>query len=351
MIIRKILPQEKEIYNSVVNHPLQSWEWGEFKEKTGMRAVRLGVFEKGKITAGFQILFRPILKLSYSVGHLLKSPLPSEQLITALRELADEEKAIFIKLEPDYVVRRWSNLKGKVQKPAVEDKKVDLTKIGLGAAKKTFFASYSFSLDLTKTEEELLANMASKTRYNIRLAQRNGVVVEEKSDKEGLEIFIDLLQETLKRQKFFLHSPGYFEKMWDVLAPAGISHILLAKHKDEILNAWMLFTWKYRIFYPYGSSSSKNRNLMGSNLICWEAIRFGKKLGCKSYDMWGSLGPDADPKNPWFGFHKFKLGYGGDLVKFVGSWDLVLNRPLYRAAHFANSIRWGLLRLRRKLPL
>jgi len=350
MIIRKILPEEKEIYNSVISHPLQSWQWGEFKKRTGMRVIRLGVFEKGKIIGGFQILFRSISKLSLSVGQLLKCPLPDGEVVGALKELAEEQKAIFIKVEPDYVVRRWDNFKGKVQKPPAEDKKIDLTKIGLELAEKPFFDPYSFGLDLTKTEEELLANMAGKTRYNIRLAQRNGLAVEEKSDQEGLEIFINLLQETLKRQKFFLHSPGYFEKMWKVLAPAGISHILLAKHKDKILNAWMLFTWKNRIFYPYGASSSENRNLMGSNLICWEAIRFGKKLGCKSFDMWGGLGPDADPKDPWFGFHKFKLGYGGDLVKFVGSWDLVLNKPLYRAVHFANSIRWGLLHLRRKLP-
>ncbi len=350
MIVRRVLEEEREIYNQVVDHPLQSWQWGEFKEKTGMRAVRLGLFEKGKIAAGFQILFRPIPKLAYSVGHLLKSPLPSEQLIAALRELAEEEKAIFIKLEPDYVIRRWRNIKGKPEEELFQEEKIDLGKLGLSQAKKALFDPYSFILDLTKSEDELLSNMHHKTRYNIRLAQKKGVVVEEKSDQEGLEIFVNLLQETLKRQKFYLHSPDYFRKMWQILAPARIAHILLARYKEKVLNAWMLFVWKDRLFYPYGASSSELRNLMASNLICWEAIRFGKKMGCKTFDLWGGLGPKADPAHPWYGFHRFKLGYGADLVEYIGSWDLVTNPWLYQAVHFADSLRWKLLRLRRRLP-
>ena len=349
MIIRRVLEKERETYNQVVEHPLQSWEWGEFKEKTGMRAVRLGVFEKGKIVAGFQVLLRPIPKLGYSVGHLLKSPLPNNQLITALRELADEEKAIFIKLEPDYIIRRWRNIKGKPEEEPVQEEKISLDKLGLDRAKKPLFDPYSFILDLTKSEDELLANMHHKTRYNIRLAQKKGVIVEEKSDQEGLEIFIDLLQETLRRQKFYLHSPDYFRKMWRILAPAGIAHILLARYQEKVLNAWMLFVWKDKLFYPYGASSSEQRNLMASNLICWEAIRFGKKMGCKSFDLWGGLGPKADPDHPWYGFHRFKLGYGADLVEYVGSWDLVVQPLLYQVVTRLDSLRWRILRLKRRL--
>ena len=350
MIIRRVLEEEKENYNQVINHPLQSWEWGEFKEKTGMRAVRLGVFRKGKIIIGFQILFRPIPKLAYSVGHLLKSPLPNDQLIAALKELAREERAIFIKLEPDYIIRRWRNLKGKPEETPFQKEKVNLEQFGLKKAKKPLFDPYSFILDLTKSEDELLANMHHKTRYNIRLAQKKGVMVEEKSNQEGLEIFIRLLQETLKRQKFYLHSPDYFRKMWQVLAPAGIARILIARYQEKVLNAWMLFIWKDRIFYPYGASSSEWRNLMASNLICWEVIRFGKKKGCKIFDLWGGLGPNADPNHPWYGFHRFKLGYGPELVEYIGSWDLIVSPWFYQLVHFGDKLRWQLLRLRRKLP-
>ncbi len=351
MIIRKVLPEEKDTYNEVVGHPLQTWQWGEFKEKTGMKVVRLGIFDKGKIIDGIQVLFRQIPKLSLSVGQILKGSLPNQQVVGALSELAQGEKAIFIKIEPDYIVRRWKNEKGKIQKPPTKDEKIDLTKIGLRLARKPLFDPHSFLLDLTKTEDELMSQMHSKTRYNIRLAQRHGVVAKEQSDKEGLEIFINLLQETLKRQKFYMHSPDYFRKLWQVLHPAGIAHILLARYQEKVLNAWMLFIWKNRIFYPYGASSSEHRELMASNLICWELIKFGKNKGCKIFDMWGSLGPDADQNHSWYGFHKFKLGYGGELVEFVSSRDLVVNSILYEGLQFADSIRWKLLRLRRKFPI
>jgi len=334
----------------VINHPMQSWQWGEFKEKTGMKVVRLGAFEKGKLVDGFQILFRPLPKLPLSAGQLLKGSLPDEELVKALSELAQEEKAIFIKVEPDYIVRRWQNEKGRIKEPPIKDEKIDLAKIGLTKAKKPFFDPNSFILDLTQSEDELLANMHSKTRYNIRLAQRKGVVVEEKSDNESLEIFIKLLQKTLKRQGFYMHSPDYFRKLWQVLHPEGIAHMLLAKHEEDVLAAWMLFIWKDRIFYPYGASSDRKRNLMASNLICWEAIRFGRKKGCQSFDMWGCLGPSPSEAHPWYGFHKFKLGYGGDLIEFVGSWDLITSYPLYQGFQLADGLRWKLLRLRRKLP-
>ena len=68
---------------------------------------------------------------------------------------------------------------------------------------------------------------------------------------------------------------------------------------------------------------------MANNLTAWEAIKLGKKLDLKKFDMWGALGPNANPKDPWFGFHKFKQGYGGKLVEYTGTYDLIFNWPLY----------------------
>jgi len=68
---------------------------------------------------------------------------------------------------------------------------------------------------------------------------------------------------------------------------------------------------------------------MANNLIAWEAIKLGKKLDCKNFDMWGALDPNASTKNPWFGFHRFKMGYGGKLVEYIGTYDLVFNWPIY----------------------
>jgi lipid II:glycine glycyltransferase (peptidoglycan interpeptide bridge formation enzyme) len=90
---------------------------------------------------------------------------------------------------------------------------------------------------------------------------------------------------------------------------------------------------------------------MASNLMMWEMIRFGKQQGCKLLDMWGSLGPEPSPKDPWFGFHRFKKGYGGDLVEFLGTFDFVVDYPMYQIFKIADSIRWKLLRLKTKLRI
>ena len=87
---------------------------------------------------------------------------------------------------------------------------------------------------------------------------------------------------------------------------------------------------------------------MASNLLCWEAIKFGKKLGLTKFDMWGALGPNPDKNDPWYGFHRFKEGYGGKLTEFVGSYDLVINPVLYQTYKVADKLRWAALKFKKR---
>jgi len=315
-----------------------------------MRAVRLGIFDKDEMVDGCQVLFRPIPHTSWVVGHSLRGRMPDKDLISALSDLAIEEKAVFIKLEPDYIVRRWSNEKGKVVQPPIVNEAVDFSKFGLVQDPKSLYDPHSFELDLTLSEDDLLANMHAKTRYNIRLAEKKGVEVKVESNEKGLEKFLNLFADTLKRQKFYFHSPEYFRQLWPIFHKAGMVDILTAEYQGKTLSAWILFNFKDRLFYPYGASSSENREIMSSNLICWQAICFGKEKGLKKFDLWGGLGPDADSNHPWYGFHRFKLGYGPDLIDYAGSWDLVNNDMLYSGVKIANKLRWQYLNLRKKLP-
>jgi lipid II:glycine glycyltransferase (peptidoglycan interpeptide bridge formation enzyme) len=350
MIIRKLAASEKAIYNKVVDHPLQSWEWGEFRESLGREVERLGVFERGRLVEGWQIIFHQIPYTNFTVGYFPRGPLPNRRMVSALKELGKEHRAIFIKIEPNVVKKLWRNNKGKIEAEPAEENKLNLASLELTPSSREIFDRYTFVLKVDLPETELLQRMYPKTRYNIRLAQKKGILVEHDNSQSSLAIFLRLFfGETLKRQGFYMHNPDYFRKMWDILSPAGVSHLLLAKYKERVLAAWILFIWKKKLYYPYGASSSQLRNLMASNLICWEAILLGKKKGCRFFDMWGCLPPDADLSHPWYGFHRFKMGYGGDLVEYAGSWDLVLNKPLYRLYGLADNLRWKLLRLRRKM--
>lgn len=346
MIIREVRIEERNDYNRVVSHPLQSWEWGEFREKTGVEVVRLGQFDGSKIVNGFQITLHPIPKIPFTVGYMPKSIIPTREVFSALRDIGLLKRTIFIKLEPN------------IFQPAVEinqsnifsSTKKELLDIGCQFGK-PLFTKYSFMLDLTKTETELLALMKQKTRYNTGLAKRKGVEIIEDNSPQAFENYLRLtFQETTKRQGFYAHTPEYHRKMWQILHPSGIAHLLTAKFEGEILVTWVVFIFNNVLYYPYGASSSKDRNIMASNLMMWEAIKFGKAHGCHSFDMWGSLGPDPDPKDPWIGFHRFKEGYGSTLMEFVGTYDFVIDQPKYQLYNIADNLRWKLLKFKAKLP-
>ena len=111
----------------------------------------------------------------------------------------------------------------------------------------------------------------------------------------------------------------------------------------------MIFVLKDRLFYPYGATAYEFKQVMAPNLLMWEVIRFGQSLKLKSFDMWGSLGPDAKEGELGYGFHRFKQGYGGNLIQFVGTYDYILNKDLYNIYNLADKYRWKILRLKASL--
>ena len=99
--------------------------------------------------------------------------------------------------------------------------------------------------------------------------------------------------------------------------------------KPQALSAWMIYNFKDTLYYPYGASSPEHREVMANNLVAWEAIKLGQKMGLKKFDLWGTLGPETSPNDPRQGFTRFKEGYGGRRVEYLGTFDLIFNDPLY----------------------
>jgi len=317
-------------YNQLVNHPLQSWEWGEFRMATGVKVVRRGVFEDGKLVTGFQLTIHKIPLTPWTIGYLPKGNLPTKEVLEELREIGKEHNCLFIKLEPNVV--------GGVQLEPV-----------LVRSPHPLFTKYSFWLDLTKSEEELLSQMKSKTRYNIRLAKRKGVRIKEDDTDKAFEEYLKLTDQTIKRQGFFAHTKDYHRKMWETLQPIGMAHLLKAEYKGETIATWIVFLYNNVLYYPYGASSTKYKEVMASNLLMWEVIRWGKEHGARLFDMWGALGTEPDPKDSWYGFHRFKEGYGAKHTKFIGTFDLVLKPVLYNAYNLIYKLRGVYLKIRSSL--
>ena len=343
MITRILYDEEATLYDSVVTHPIQTWSWGKFLKTQGHTVYRLGVFNKNKLISAYSLNFHQVPHTKYTVGVLQRGPKVDTEMLTNIKNIGQKENAIFIKIEPDLIAKNIDPDGGESNINSLPD--FD----NLVVSPKVAFFPHSFVIDLSQSEDQLLANMHTKTRYNIRVANRHNVVVSEKTDDQGFSDYLDLLWSTTKRQGFYLHSKSYHQKLWKTLKKTGMVHILLATYQGKILTTMMFFSIKDRFFYPYGASLNQNRNVMASTLTMWEAVRLGKKLGCTNFDMWGSLGPNAKVSENGYGFHKFKQGFGGQLVQFVGTYDYVLNQNLYKIYNLVDKYRWKLLRIKANL--
>lgn len=333
MKYRELTDTDKNGYNKLVLHPLQSWEWGDFRKSTGINVVRIGFFENNTLSEVLQLTFHPIPHTNFTVGYLPKGPIPKQEHLSALKEIGGKYQAVFIQIEPN--IEKSSNFKFQLSE--------------LRPSTRPLFTKHTFFIDLSLSESKLLENFHPKTRYNIRLAQKHGVTIAEENTEEAFTAYIALTHETTKRQGFYAHKPIYHQRMWEFLRPAGIVHLFTARYKGKILAAWILFLFNGVLYYPYGASSSAHKEVMASNLMMWETIRWGKKHGATSFDLWGT--PGADPKltDAYYGFHKFKMGYGPRLVEFLGSYDLILKQPHYAIFTLLDKLRWFFLKLKTKL--
>lgn len=343
MLIREIRKEEKHLHNSVIKHPLQSWQWGDFRATTGVKVERIGCFKDGHPHHSLQVTFHPLPLIGKTVGYFPKGFLPNENQLAALKQLAKKHNALFIKLEP--------NIAAPADQPSNHTEIKKFLQNNDCQPGRPLFTKHTYQLDLTPAQEELFANLSSKTRYNVRVAYKKGVQIFENSTQEGLEQYIKILEETTTRQQFYAHTPEYFRKMWKSLGSTGMMRIFNAVYEDKILVSWIMFVFNNTLYYPYGASRNIHREVMASNLMMWEMILFGQREGLTSLDMWGSLGPNPDKKHPWFGFHRFKKGYGGKLVEFVGTYDLIMDHPTYKIFRIAENLRWKWLRLRTKLKI
>jgi len=328
-------------YNTSVNHPLQTFEWGEFRKRTGLDVIRRGKISGNKINDGYQFTIHKTPNFPYQIGYFPKGNQPTKELVNELEETGQKNFISFIQLEPNIYKSEDLTIDSRL-KPSFHP----------------LFTRYTFILNLTKSEEDLLKDMHQKTRYNVRLSEKRGVKVEIDNSDKAFEEYLALTKETTKRQKFYAHNETYHRLLWDSVGnkkneafnPNKLqANLLTAKYNNKILVAYVLFTFKDHLYYPYGASSSEHREVMASPAAMWGAIKYGKSLRLKIFDMWGAANvPEPKESDPYYGFHRFKQGFGATLTEFVGSYDLVINPINYRLLTVADKIRWAYLKTKKR---
>jgi peptidoglycan pentaglycine glycine transferase (the first glycine) len=326
-------------------HVLQTGEWGELKSAFGWEAVRI---LSGDI--GVQILFRK-LPLGFSVAYVPK-PVFSDRssmsrsddlsrLTGTVTEVATTKLSAKFWAEVDSVCRRHRAVFLKIEPDLWETESLFLLS-------SFFFHPSSFILsphniqpprtiiiDIRGSEEEILARMKQKTRYNIRLAEKKGVTVRAWDD---IPAFHKMMLATGGRDNFGVHSLEYYRRAYDLFHPTGMTELLVAEYEGKPLAALMVFARGHRAWYIYGASTDGERNRMPTYLLQWEAMRWARSKGAEEYDLWGV--PDEDEAtleanfetrhDDLWGVYRFKRGFGGELKRSQQAVDRVYNPLLYK---------------------
>jgi len=300
-------------------HLLQTSSWAAFKQAFGWSAVHV----KAEHCAA-QILLRR-LPLGLSIAYLPKGPLGThwQELWPQVDALCRQHRAIFLQVEPDL----FEPLPNEVR---------TLWLAGFTPEEHTIQPRRTIIVDLTQDEDQLLAAMKQKTRYNIRLAERHGVKVCPSADLEG---FYRMMQTTAQRDGFALHSADYYRRAYAIFEPQGRAVLLEAVLDQKLLAYLMAFLQHERAWYFYGASDDENRNLMPTYLLQWEAMRWAKANGAKTYDLWGI--PDEDEavleeqftsrSDSLWGVYRFKRGFGGEVMRSAPAFIRVYKPLLYKA--------------------
>ncbi|MBI4091156.1 peptidoglycan bridge formation glycyltransferase FemA/FemB family protein, partial [candidate division WWE3 bacterium] len=248
-------------------HVLQSDAWGEAKTKIGTPAVQAG---------GVQFTKHKIPATAFFYGYAPKIN-PFEIDWRELSKKAAENNCVVINFDCPNVPRNDPEA-GAAEKVLSEK---------CSKSPRNTFAGANVILDISPPEDELLAGMHPKTRYNVRYAEKSGIFVREGLEGD-LKTFTKFQRETARRQNFFVHNDSYYETVWETLRKYGMAKLLVAEFKGRPVSAWLFLVYEKTLYYPYGGWNKEHQNLFPNNLLCWEGIKMGKRAGCETFDMWGA---------------------------------------------------------------
>lgn len=308
----------------MIDNFFQSKEWKQFQKAVGKEAV--------DITVGSTTGFGYMETLPF-VGTYMYCPrgpaIPAQEGAKVLEATACSKNARFIRIEPvdETMLSSWRNVFGTRLVKAPHDVQPKET----------------FVVNLTKDETVLLAVMKSKTRYNIRLAQKSGVTVRVTREKKYQDAYIDLIEKTAARKEIAPHPRGYYEKFFTEF-PESSCRLFVAEYEGEVLAANLVFFFGTTATYLHGGSGDHFREKMAPYLLHFEQMKEAQKAGCLFYDFGGVC--TTDTKSDWSGITKFKLGFSPQTptTVFPGCYDIILDAPryaLYNQMHrLKQGIRW-----------
>lgn len=318
--------RDKEIWNNFCTNSgcysfLQSWEWSEFQLATESQVFRMGVFDKKNTLRAIALFIKVVAKrgkyLLCPHGPIFNSG-ENKNVVTAIltfsKELAIKEKCDFVRI--------CSLLEDDQKNAELFDE------LGFSPSPIHTHPELSWILNIEKNEDELLSDMRKTTRYMIRKAQKENVVIEQSDEIKTIEKLWPIYKETAQRQKFTPFSKKFLKKEFEIFSKSDQVKIFLGKYNGETVVAAMIVFFGDSAFYHHSGSLKKHEKIGISYLLQWEVIKEAKRRGLKKYNFWG-ISPDEKPSHPWAGLSLFKKGFGGYSEHYLRSRDFKLKNKYY----------------------
>lgn len=293
---------------------LQTDQWAAFKEKYGWHFRRIN---------NVLILSRPIIagnSMWYAPEVDTLGQKEARELLAIVREQAKADSAFVFRLE--------------LAVPYSQDFVETLEEHGFRKSFERVQPEWRAIVDVRPDIKQILSTMHQKGRYNIRVAERHGVIVEQSTD---INRFYDLYLDTAKRDGFTPRGEGYLR---DFFAMVPGATLFLARKGKSVLAGGIVVFFEDSASYLYGASSSAERQLMAPYLLHWEAMQEAKRRGCLTYDL-GEIPPQEAAGHPLQGLGDFKMKFGAQAVHLMGSWDYVLQPFWYGVFRIAEKLRRG----------
>lgn len=294
---------------------LQSWAWGNLKTRSGWRSVSRYFWTQGDTPrCAISVLRRSLpggLALHYAQrGPILDGRLTEwRPLWQALRERLGREGGTVLKVDPEWSTRE--------ERAVLEESGGRLSRLPIQH-------QATVVVDISGGDQAF-ARLKESTRRNIRLGERNGVVVEASQASAAMDAFYELLVETGQREHFVVRPRTYYQDLLTLFRDRGQVTVYLARHEGRLLAGAVMMFYGRKLIYLFGGSTAEGRPLKPVYLMHWRAITDAQERGCTEYDMWG-IPVNPEPEHSGYGYYVFKSRFNGRVIRFIGLYDLPINR-------------------------
>ena len=303
-----------------MKHFLQSDAWQQFQHAIGRTSFSdsgdgwsyTAYLEKG---AGNTRLYTPY-------GPTLSNPKALSGVLTSLKKIARQHQATFIRIEPTYKLDA-STLKRHGFTPVTYQQ---------------LNPTHTQVIDLTVSEDELLAQMSQNSRNLTRNYTKKGLNFAQSQDPKDIVILTSLLHGVAKRNNITPHSDAYFKTQADALFPIGAARLFYMTHDAKPIAAALVYDSSDTRYYAHAAADDAYRKLSAGTALVGQMILDAKINGLSQFDLYG-IAPPNTPKHPWQGFTKFKKSFGGEELEYSGAWDLPLKPIRYRSYRTYQQLR------------